>query len=251
MSSPLTRMSLSCLLLTPLLWACGNAGSRPTPLKDFPPFRMHVTTSSPNIPDYFSIVLIEENPGLFQGACPELLPEVRATFNGQPVPVESRGESSGGLLGQACRAPAFYLPRAVRPEAREDVISTIEITDGTRTLHMEVKGVGVPRTARLLEPANGVLSAGSDVVLTWTPTTDILRAADARVQLVTADYQTILDVKGDALHIEGNQLRFKLPAIKPGPLTLSVYPGNSGAVVACNTLCEFSDGVMVINAQVR
>jgi hypothetical protein len=210
---------------------------------------MYVTTMSP---DYVSVLLLPE-PGLFQESCIEVLPEARATFNGYPLQLEGRGGDQGGLFGQGCSVPVFGLKNAAAlPEAREDVISTLELTDGTHTLHMEMKGVGVARTARIVEPPSGPISIGRDVALEWTPASDVLKASEVKVLVQSAvDTRSLKTVTGDAVRIEGNRLWFKMPDLPRGAISITVNPGNSGSVVSCNTSCEHSEGMLTVSAEVR
>jgi hypothetical protein len=180
-------------------------------------------------------------------SCPELLPGARATLNGHPLVVRERGNVTLRTFRYVCIPPSFELSdRALVPEARGDVVSTLEIEDGTHTVHMEVKGLGVPRTGRIVEPASGVLTAGAEAVIEWQPTTDVLQPSEVSLDV---GQRTL---RGEALHIEGNRIRFTLPGDTPrGQLYLSVSAGNSGPIVSCNTPCALVEGVLRLDTEVR
>jgi hypothetical protein len=74
-----------------------------------------------------------------------------------------RGSATNTILGSYCNSPMF---RRTGPwEPQQDAVSTLEVTDGTLTLRMKVIGLGVARTAHLVEPADKLLTAGEEVLI--------------------------------------------------------------------------------------
>jgi hypothetical protein len=247
MSRRLTRLSLGSLLLASSLMGCG-LDTRPTALKDYPQHLLSATSLGGG----FSLTLSPQ-PGE-EVFCPELLPTVRATLNGHPLAVEDRGHAQNTALGSICIGASFRLTDlALSPEARAEVVSTVELSDETRTLRMEVKGLGVQRTARIVEPASGSLSVGEEVAIEWLPATDVLQASEFSVSLFSIPTQgrDSRTLTGDALRIEGNRIRFTLPEFQPGALSIRLSSGNSGPIIACNTRCELTEGVVTLETEVR
>jgi hypothetical protein len=248
MSPQLSRLSLSCLLLVPTLLACGRSlSTEPTALKDFINPDLYATGLGGTVS--ISIGMGWEGPN--EEFCPQLLPDARATVDGQPLVLEERGQAVNVQFSDICRIPMFRRTGPWKPQ--QDAVSTLEVTDGTRTLTMKVKGLGIHRTARIVEPASQLLTVGEEVIIEWLPATDVLDPSEVLVSLwsIPTQGKDVANLRGDALRIEGNRIHFTMPEFPKGKLSMEVFTGHSGAIVFCNARCGAPEArVTILDAEV-
>jgi hypothetical protein len=248
MTPLLLRVSLLGLLVVPSLLACSrNLSTTPTALKDFTQPDLYATGLGGTVS--VSVGMGGEVAGLTETFCPQLLPEARATLDGQPLTLVERGSATNTTLGSYCNSPMFRLTGPWEPQ--QDAVSTFEVTDGTLTLRMKVRGLGVARTAHLVEPADKLLTAGEEVLIEWMPETDVLRASEVSVSLwsIATQGKDHATVSGDALRIEGNRIRFTMPAFAKGKLSLRVSAGHSGPILECQGTCSAPESQVTVEEE--
>jgi hypothetical protein len=92
----------------------------------------------------------------------------------------------------------------------------------------------------------GPLAPGTPVAIEWLPDTDGWRSTNASEEVQVVSQQGARStIIGNALDAKGGRFRMVMPALPPGPATLSVRPGEPGPrarVARCRGLAECATG---------
>ncbi len=101
--------------------------------------------------------------------CVTLEPDARATVNGEPLELLTRGDGyvSEEPPVENCRPPAWAYPGREVGEGT----TTFELKDGTATLSSSYPGLGAPRT---LSSDGDAGIPGRPFHVTWSPASDVL-----------------------------------------------------------------------------
>ncbi len=146
-----------------------------------------------------------------------------ATLNGIDVPLTEAG--SGGInampFSTPCIKPSFTLRdrSAAIPDANG--ISTLVISDASKTVTVGIRDVGVRRAVSVVSPADGTVTSGTRVTVAWTPSTDILDPNNTLVTLMPPAGDPIY-LRMEQLTIEGANISFDMPALGLGAVTIWV-----------------------------
>lgn len=94
--------------------------------------------------------------------------------------------------------------------------STLVVTDGVDTARMVVDNLFAPRT---LAPEKATAKPGEEVVLRWSPATDVYDGKGVLGVTLTREGEEPVAVRGADVRFADGAVRFTLPAdIAPGPL---------------------------------
>jgi hypothetical protein len=151
-------VSIRCLAILLALPACGTAS-----LKDFALSELSLKASA----DAGRVVVRLGDAG---ANCLTLGSQVRATLNGAPMQLDSRGGELPTGDGWICQSPQFSLDLTDVPDAGD---AELVLEDESARVHMVAQNVFAART---LEPARFDQEARR-ISFRWTPQTDRSRSA--------------------------------------------------------------------------
>lgn len=115
--------------------------------------------------------------------CVTLEPNARATVNGEPLELLTRGD---GYVSEeppvdACHPPAWAYPARDAGEGA----TTFEVKDGTATLSASYLGLEAPRT---LSSDGGAGVPGHPFHVTWSPASDVLGTPTSSLEAVDGGF---------------------------------------------------------------
>jgi hypothetical protein len=220
-------MSRCVSLLLPLwLWGCGavSLDEMKAPVIDV---RVPPASTMDDREPWLHIELREGGTD-----CPDLSENTKAFFNDTPVPLTTAGHWNDsflpGLSPSSCYSTLFTARGSSVPSNVGEEVSRVRLTEGDTTLHAEARGVCAPRRVTMLSPTGGVLRPGDTVELEWQPATDELFASTI-ITRAAGGVQELARVDNGTLQVEGNRLRFVMPALR-GDIqgAAELFPGHSG-----------------------
>ena len=187
-------MSIRCLVILLVLSACGDAS-----LQDF-------SASSLSLQAPAAAGRVVVRLGDAGANCLTLGSQVRATLNGAPMQIDSRGGELATGDGWICQSPQFSVELAEIPSACD---AELVLEDESARVRMDAQNVFAART---LEPTR-FDEDGRRIEFRWSPQTD--RSRSASWQLSSGSRP----VFGEAT-IEGELVSLELPA-EGGTLRMS------------------------------
>ncbi|MFL5354829.1 hypothetical protein [Archangium sp.] len=228
--------------------ACGGPEVLNRDLRHIPGLKLGVTVQDPaSISPPTEYVRLDYDRSTSDSPCYRVPSDTRLTVNGVDVPLTVRGDASLSFDGvSGCEKPWFSGVPSPLEEARVEYL----LTDGDSRLRAVFQNLHVKRSIRMNGQEQAALHAGEavEVDVEWLPGTD---------QLLEARYIDLARVGSNAgvyrietsREVEGNHVRFTLPAMSAGQYRLSVYGTARAGVEACEgfTSCDatFSESSFV------
>jgi hypothetical protein len=182
------------------------------------------------------------------GECFETPPGTVVSLNGTPLQIITAGrklsDTTRALRVQLpvpnCEPALFRTREAAAGTARVD---RVEVEMSGKKASVEIEALLVNRSLRVATPR---LEGGQEVTLEWLPRSDVWpkEIIGPEVRIEGPGMETIT-VAGPALRVDKGRFQFRLPAVRPGRVTLSVHPGAkppTARVARCRGFAECRGG---------
>jgi len=179
-----------------------------------------------------------------------VIPEgTQVSLNGVPLRLALRGKKisdTSRFLRIAIPAPTCQ-PALFRSEPFGSEppggIDRIDVEMLGKKAVVEVAGLRAQRSLRLV---SGPLVPGRDATLEWVPPSDVWpdEIVGAEVRIDGGDIARIV-ISDSALRAEDGRFNFRVPSLRPGPVTLSVLSGSKRPLVRvtkCRAFRECNGG---------
>ncbi|WP_143195967.1 hypothetical protein [Archangium sp. Cb G35] len=165
--------------------------------------------------------------------CYRIPADTHLTFDGESTTLVNRGNVEMGVgKVSSCAYPHFSSPS--RPA--DEPLTEFVLSDGRSRMRAVFQSLVSPRQIRVNGQQEAILRPGAEVDLEWLPVTD-------------RPGKMMLDVVGDEgggwhgiqnLSVQGNHVRFTLPALRPGRYRLLLTGQVTMGVEACEgfSSCE-------------
>lgn len=218
-SSPVALVAL--LASSVLIAACGPAAKDLADLQDL---TVMIHTPRPSQSPLF----LAEIQYTISGECAEL--HATATLNGVDVPLDQAGSRLWGTnFTWHCGLPTFFLPdRSIAPPDA-DGVSTLVISDESKTVTARFHDLGVPSALSVVSPADGRVVPGTRVTLAWSPSTDSLNPADTKGSVNPAQGLSVM-LSPDQFTIEGTSISFDMPDVPAGNAGVTIWSYSARSV---------------------
>lgn len=149
------------------------------------------------------------DPG--DASCPKI--HATATLDGVEVPLIDPGHYDPyELWTSICSPPLFSLDPWTPASPGTETTSTLEIRDESKTIAVDIRNLGVPRSLSVVSPASGPIGAGTHVTLAWSPSTDVLDPSRTEVTVGQTYSNPKPPLAAAQVTVAGTNIDFDMPA---------------------------------------
>lgn len=208
-------------LLAFAVTACGPA-LLDRDLRDIPNLELYVPATYSSTSSELASLQFDWSRG---GDCYQIPADTRLTINAETATLEGRGDTHLSFDGAfSCDYPRFTGTPRPADEPRTEFI----LSDGRSTMRAVFQELRAPRGLRVNGQDQATLRAGTVVDVEWLPVTDQLEKVDVHVKGGGSGWVWI-----ENPHVQGNHVRFTLPALQAGRYVLSLHGMGAVGVEAC------------------
>jgi hypothetical protein len=160
------------------------------------------------------------------GDCYRIPAETRLTRNERATTLESRGDAHPRFDEAIyCEFPSFRGTVSPADEPRTEFI----LSDSHSSMRAVFQELRAPRRFRVNGQEQATVHAWDAIDIEWLPATDQLETVYVSVEAEAGPYsQTV-----ETFQVQGNHVRFTLPALQAGRYVLSLYGEGTAGVEAC------------------